>query len=196
MRALFGVAFAILIALELSLLAVVIGLVAMFFPLLWERSPIKAAVACVLLAAGAVALWKSWRRPDATQLPPVHPGISVSHIPISGPVGAIYMVQFVVWAILAPAVGLFYAALLGGGLLLVPVAYFVNRPGRGGATRTGLGSLLGLVSGLLFIGVVSSRQVRLAGLFTTAVVAGVLGAVVLIWLRRKPQHPSIAPYTD
>ncbi len=87
MRFLFGLAFAILIALEFSLLAIVIGVIGMFFPLLWARSPMKAAVAAILLTAGAVALWKSWRRPDTTQPPTLHPGISISHIPISGAVG-------------------------------------------------------------------------------------------------------------
>jgi hypothetical protein len=196
MRALLGVAFAILIALELAVLAIVIGALAVFFPLLWERSPAKAGVAVVVILLAVVAVWNSFRRQDATQVPAVHRGISVSRIPISGPIGAIYMLQFVVWAILTPAVGFFYAALLGGGLLLVPVAYYLNRPGRHEATHLGIGGILGLVSGLLFVGAVASQQTRLASLFTIAVIAGVLGAVALIWLRRKPDHPSIAPYRD
>jgi hypothetical protein len=45
MGRLVGVAFAILLALELAVLAVVVGLLGEFIALLWSRSPVLAALA-------------------------------------------------------------------------------------------------------------------------------------------------------
>ena len=54
----------------------------------------------------------------------------MSRIPITGSIGAVYTLQFVIWALVTPQIGLFYAILSGGGLLLLPVAFYVNRASR------------------------------------------------------------------
>ena len=196
MGRLLGVAFAILIAVEIALLVIVTGLMAMLVELLWNRSPFMACTLVLILILAAVAFWRS-RRNEAASAAGVHSGISVSRIPITGAAGAIYMLQFLVWAVLEPAVGLFYAALIAGAVLLLPVAFYVNRRRVGGAGSAGAGGLLGLLCGLAFFGLASSREIPLAKLFPIALAAGVVGAGVLVWSRSKGKHtPSIAPYGE
>jgi hypothetical protein len=193
-----GVAFAILLALELAVLVIVGALVAWLPYFLWQRSPWRAMVAVLGLGAVGVALWKSHRRSAAAWsqlLPASGPEISVSHIPITGPVGALYMLQFLVWVLLVPAVGLVYAALVAGALLLLPLIHYMNRPGRS-PSAVGLGGLLGTLCGLAVATLVSMREFPLAGMFGIALVAGVVGAPVLIWLRSRQKHVSIAPYSQ
>ena len=198
MQRLLGLAFAILLALELALLVVVVGVLALFPYLLWQRSPLRAVLAVPGLAVVAVALWRAHRADAAvsSQALPAHPGISISHIPISGVPGAIYMLQFLVWALVTPAVGLFYAALIAGALFLLPLIFYLNRPGRGSASAVGTGAVLGALCGLAVVAFVSFREVPLTGVFAAALAAGVLGAPILIWVRSRRDHVSIAPYSE
>ena len=196
MEKLLGVAFAILLALELTLLVMAASLVVMLPYLLWQRSPWRAVLAVLGLAGVGIALWRSHRRVTVSPpFPASGPEISISRIPITGAVGAIYMVQFLVWVLVEPAVGLVYAALIAGGLLLLPLILYVNRPGRS-ASAVSIGALLGALCGMALVSFVSLRELPIAGIFGVAVVAGVLAAPVLIWHRSQQKHVSIAPYSD
>jgi hypothetical protein len=106
------------------------------------------------------------------------------------------MLQFLVWFLVTPEVGLFYAALLAGGLLLLPLIFYLNRPGRGSATAVSIGSILGMVCGLAVVALASSREFPLARLFALSLAAGLLAAPVLIWRRSRQTHVSIAPYGE
>ena len=194
MQVLMAVAFAILLCFELALLVVALSLTLLFPYVLWQRSPLEGGIAAVGLVAVAVALWRSHRvaRGEALQ---VNPQISISHIPISGPVGAIYMLQFLVWVLVAPEIGLLYAALIGAAILLLPVVFYINKPGRE-PWATGVGGLLGMLCGLVVFTLVSVRQLPLARLFLVAIAAGVIAAPLLIWLRSRQGHVSIAPYSE
>ena len=198
MQRLLGVAFAILLAAELSLLVVVLGLLAVFPYLLWQRSPLRATLAVLGLAIVGVALWRAHHADTAasSQELPGHPEISISHISISGAPGAIYMLQFLVWALVTPAVGFFDAALIAGALLLLPLIFYLNQPGRGSASAVGVGGVLGALCGLAVVAFVSFRELPLAGVFLIALAAGILGAPMLIWLRSRRRHVSIAPYSE
>jgi len=183
MNGLLAVAFAILIAIELIVVGVVVALVGMFVVALWGRAPWAAILLASSLLGLLVWFWRAGRRDTPVSTGQVHPSILMQRIPMSGAAGSMYMLQFLVWALVIPKVGLFYAVLIGGGLLLVPVAYYFNRPGRGGLAGVGGGALLGLLLGLAFFSVVSARQVPIMAIFGCAAVAGVLGAVLLIWRR-------------
>ena len=197
MQKLLGLVFAALLAAELALLVVVLGVIAMFPFLLWQRNPLSAFLAVLGSAVVAFALWRSYRADTAAASgPPVHPGISLSRIPIAGVPGALYMLQFAVWVLVTPEVGLLYAALIAGGLLLVPLIAYANRPGRGSVPAASTGAVLGALSGLAVVAFVSVREVPLAFLFMVALAAGVLGAPIVIWLRGRQRGVSIAPYSQ
>ena len=183
MNALLAVAFAILLAIELIVVGIVTALVGMFVVELWKRAPWQAILAAFTLIGLLLWFWRARRREPLVSTGQVHPGILLQRIPMSGAAGAMYMLQFLVWALVTPRVGLLYAVLIGGGLLLVPVAHYVNRPGRGGLASVGGGGLLGLLLGLAFFSVVSARQVPIMSIFGLAAVAGILGAALLIWRR-------------
>ncbi len=196
MGRLLGVAFAILLVAEVGLLAVGLAGVAVFPYLLWQRSPIRAVIAAAVIIGAAVVVWRVHRRQGGDSRDArLSPEISISRIPISGLPGAIYMLQFLVWALVTPAVGLFYAALIAGALLLLPIIFHLNRPGRGGASAVGAGALLGGLSGLAVVALVSFHEVPLAAVFMIALGAGILGAPILIWMRGRRGHVSIAPYS-
>ncbi len=189
---LFSLAAACLLVIELGLGALGVLLAAEFIRAMWERSAIQGTLAFLLFVGVAFALVRSWRRERlAASDDGVHPGPSMSRIPISGSMGAVYMLQSVIWVLVAPEVGLFYGALIGGGLLLLPVAYYVNRASRRQASHVAVGGLIGVLTGLLVASAVSSRQVPAAGLFGLAVLAGVVGGAFLIVRRRRQTHPSI-----
>ena len=195
MHRLLGVAFAILLALELAVLTTAVWLLLHSFPLLWASSPWRAVVAVLGLFVIGAVIWKTHRAGAVSvEVPASGPQITFSRIPVTGVPGALFMLQFLVWALLIPAVGLFYTALLAGAFLLLPVIFFVNRPGQGGASAVGLGGLVGALAGIGAAAVIAFRQVPLAGLFLLAFIAGLAGAPVLIWLRSPPRHPSIAVY--
>ena len=196
MQKLLAIVFAVLLAMELALLVVVAGVVATFPVLMWERNPLSAILAVAGLVVVAVGLWRAHRTDTAVTVPRVHPGISFSRIPISGVPGALFMLQFLVWVLVTPAVGLFYAALIGGGLLLVPLIAYANRPGRGSVPAASTGAVLGALCGLALVAYVSLREFPLAALFAVALAAGVLGAPILIWLRGRARRDSIAPYSQ
>jgi hypothetical protein len=119
----------------------------------------------------------------------------MSRIPITGLPGALYLGQFLIWALATPAVGVLYVALLAGALLLLPLVFYLNRPGRGSASAVSAAGVLGAVSGLAVVTLVSVREFPFAGLFGVALIAGVLGAPILVWLRSRRQRVSIAPYS-
>lgn len=195
MRALLSLVVALLLALELVLLFVVIILIANGAVVGWRQYPVTtAALAFVLVLSGA-GLWRSHRvaQPSRPEPTAVHPGINFSRLPTTGAGGSIFMLQFVIWLVVAPAVGLLYAILIAGGLALLPVAWYLNRR-RGGVARVGLGSILGVVAAALWASIVPFRHTALASILPIAVPAGVLGAGILIWKRSRDEHPSIAPY--
>ncbi len=196
MRALLGVAFAILLALELVLLFLVVAVIANGAAVGWRDRPVTTVVLGLVLLLAGVGLWRSHRigASAGPELAGLHPGINFSRVPTSGAAGAIFMLQFVIWFVAAPAVGLLYAVLIAGGLALLPVAWYLNRRRAGGVARVGLGSILGVVAALLCASLVPFRHTPLAWILPIAVPAGVLGAGVLIWKRSDEKHPSIAPY--
>ncbi len=196
MRALLGVAFAILLALELVVLFVVITVIANGAVVGWRERPVTTVVLGLVVLLAGMGLWRSHRirasaGPERNE---VHPGINFSSVPTSGAAGAIFMLQFVIWFVAAPAVGALYAVLIAGGVVLLPVAWYVNRRRAGGVARVGLGSILGVVMAALCASLVPFRHTPLAWILPFAVPAGVLGAAVLIWKRSNEKHPSIAPY--
>ncbi len=196
-RCLYFAILALLLALEVAVLVLVGGTALMFPYVLWQTSPFRAVLAVLGFAAVAAALWRSHRRESGVQPEhlPVNPQISLSRIPMSGAAGAIYMLQFVVWALCAPAVGLFYAALIAGALLLLPLVFYLNRPGRR-PWAAGMASVLGMLCGLWVASVASAREFPRARLLEVAVAGGVLAAPALVWLRSRRRHVSIAPYAD
>jgi hypothetical protein len=192
---LFALAAAGLLVIELGLAALGLVLTAEFIRAMWQRSPIQGVLACLLFGAVGFGLLWSWRRErSAGDHGDVHPGPSMSRIPITGSMGAVYMLQFVIWALVTPQVGPFYAVLIGGGVLLVPVAHYVNRASRPQATGVALWGVVGLLCGLLVVSAAVSRAVPVAGLFGVSVLAGLVGAGILSRRRRRETHPSIAPY--
>jgi hypothetical protein len=200
MRGVLGFLFALvaagLLVIELGLAALGLVLAAEFVRAMWHRSPLQGVLALLLFGAVILGLVWSWRREQRpADHGDVHPGPSLSKIPITGSLGAVYMLQFVVWVLVAPQVGLFYAILIGGGLLLVPVAYYMNRAPRHRTTGVALGGIAGVVCGLLVTSAALSRKMPLASLFGVAVLAGIIGAGLLILRRRREAHPSIAPYS-
>jgi len=109
MNALLAVAFAILLAMELVVVGVVAALVGMLVVALWERAPWAAiAVACTLIGS-LLWFWKARRQEAPVSTGQVHPGILLQRIPMSGAAGSMYMVQFLVWALVIPRVALGYA---------------------------------------------------------------------------------------
>jgi hypothetical protein len=193
---LFALAAAGLLVIELGLAALGVVLAGEFVRAMWQRSPLQGVLALLLFGAVGVGLVSSWRREARpADHGDVHPGPSLSRIPITGSLGAVYMVQFVVWVLVAPQVGVFYAVLIGGGLLLLPVAYYMNRAPRHRTAGVALGGIAGVLCGLLLTSAALSRVVPLAGIFGVAVLAGVVGAGLLIVWRRREAHPSIAPYS-
>jgi len=88
MGRLLGLAFAIMVAIELGLAVVVAYLVAMLVETLWRRSPSVACALVVILLVAAIGFWRSRRGEAATSgIAGAHPGISVSRIPITGAAG-------------------------------------------------------------------------------------------------------------
>jgi len=200
MRAVLGFLFALaaagLLVIELGLAALGLMLSAEFIRAMWQRSPVQGVLASLLFGAVGFGLVWSWRRERrAGDHGDVHPGPSISRIPIMGSMGAVYMLQFVIWALVTPQVGLLYAVLIGGGVLLLPVAYYVNRASRHQATGVALWGVVGVLCGLLVVSAALSRAVPVAGLFgVSSVLAGLVGAGILILRRRRETHPSIAPF--
>jgi hypothetical protein len=195
MARLLGLAFAALLVGELTLLAVVVGLLAYLPYLLWQSSPVRAVLALLGLACVIGALWRAHQAQAraASQRLPGPPEISISRIPITGAPGALYMLQFLVWALVTPSVGFLYAALLAGALLVFPVVVFVNRPGR---RRSVGGALLGALTGLAVVSFVSFREVPIMGVFGVALGTGLVAGPCLIWMRSRRSQVSIAPYTQ
>ena len=198
MEKLLAIAFAIILAGELALLGVGLVSLVAFACLLWSRSPWMAALAVLVGVAVAVWLWRSHRAPAPAPVQPsqVHPGISISTIPITGAPGALYMLQFLVWLLVTPAVGILYAVLLGGALLVLPLVFFVNRPGRHGLSTVAVWGVVGMLCGLALVAVGSVREFPLAWVFGFGLCAGVIGAPILIWWRGRTRTPSIAPYSE
>ena len=195
MARLLGLAFAVLVVGELTLLAVVVSLLAYLPYLLWRDSPLRAVFALLGLACVIGALWRAHRAQvqAAPQRLPGPPEISISHIPITGAPGALYMLQFLVWALVTPSVGFLYAALLAGALLVLPVVVFANRPGR---RRSVGGALLGALTGLAVVSFVSFREVPIMGIFGVALATGLVAGPCLIWVRSRRGQVSIAPYAQ
>ncbi len=184
--ALLAVAFGVLLAIELIAVAIVTGLVGLLIVLLWERSPWIATAAAAGLIGCLIWFWRNRGREVAEAAPgQVHRGILLDRIPVSGAAGSMYMLQFLVWALASPVVGVGFAVLIAAGILLVPVAYHYNRPRKDGLVRVGGAGALGAIFGLGFFLVVSARQVPFAAMFGAATAAGTLGAVVLLWRRAK-----------
>ena len=195
MRVVLNLLFGLLLALELVVLLVVTGVIVNGAVYGWrERPGTTAALALVLLLSG-IGLWRSHVMTPAS--PPessvMHPGINFSRVPATGAGGAIFMLQFVVWLVVAPAVGVLYAVLIAGGLALVPVAWRLNRR-RGGAAGVSGGAILGVVAAALCASIIPFRHTPLAWVLPFAVPAGVVGAGVLVWRRSSEERPSIAPY--
>ncbi len=190
--ALLAVAFGVLLAIELIAVAIVTGLVGMLIMLLWERSPWMGTGAAAGLVACLIWFWQNRRREVAQAAPgQVHRGILLDRIPVSGAAGSMYMLQFLVWALASPVVGLGFAVLIAAGLLLVPVAHHYNRPRKDGLIRVGGAGALGAIFGLGFFLVASARQVPLTAMFGAATAAGTLGAAVLIWRRSKEPRDAL-----
>jgi hypothetical protein len=191
-RFLFALLGGCLLVIELGLAALGVDLVAEFVQAMWLRSPLQGILAVLLFAVVAAGLVRAWRRErSSAATTEVHPGPSVSRIPITGSMGAVYMLQFVIWALVIPQVTLLYAVLLGGGVLLVPVAFYFNRPHGAAPGRVGVVAGMGAMCGLLVVSAVTAREVPSAALFGAAVLSGVAGAVLLIVRRRHEGHPSI-----
>ncbi len=196
MRIALGVVFAILLALELSLVVAVVILLIDGAVVGWERSPVTTVLVGLALALAGVGLYRSARVRVAGSSggTDVHSGINFSRVPVSGAGGAIFMLQFVIWVVLAPEVGLLYAVLIAGGVALLPVAFYVNRRHGRGLASVGLGTVLGVVAALMWVSVASFRHTPLAWILPVAVPAGVLGAGLLVWKHSGDRHVSIAPY--
>ena len=122
-----------------------------------------------------------------------HQGINASKISISGVGGAIYMVQFLVWAFASPAVGIFYTALIGAGLLCAPVIYYLNRSEQRSITSL-RGGVLGFLSGVAFLAVFSERGLHLAEVIVVCALGGAGLAVLLLKKHSRDGHPSVKPY--
>jgi len=194
MGRLLGLVFAVLLACEVALGVVVLALMTTVIGALWDRNPWFCGLVVGVIVLSTVAFWRSRGARPNSELGSPHPGISISRIPITGGAGAVYMLQFVVWALFAPAVGLLYAALVAGGILLLPVVFYLNRRQVGGAVNVSAGAMLGLLCGLAFMGLALSRRFPFASFFSISVVAGVVAAGALIWHRRRSTHVSIAPF--
>ncbi len=191
-RFLFTLAVAGLLVFELGLAALGVVLVGEFVRAMWLRSAWQGILASLLFVLVAVGLVRAWRHERlAASDNGVHPGPSMSRIPISGSIGAVYMLQFVIWVLVVPAVGLFYAVLIGGGLLLLPVAFYFNHAGGREASRAAVGGVVGLLCGLLVVSVAAARVLPTAGLFGIAVVGGIIGAAIMIRRGRRDSHPSL-----
>jgi hypothetical protein len=76
----------------------------------------------------------------------------------------------------------------------LPLVLYMNGRARGGLTAIGAGGLLGMLCGLAFVALASSREFPLAGLLFVALGSGVVGAPAVIWARSRQRHISIAPY--
>jgi hypothetical protein len=191
---LFVTIFVILAAIQVGIAVATTVCVAMFIDLLWERSPVRAVIAIVGLIVVILGLVRSWRREGGGDHGDVHPGPSMSRIPLSGSMGGIYLLQFLVWALVIPGVGIFYLILLAGGLLFVPVVIYANRSSRRRAGQLASGGLAVVICALLAVSVAAARELALAGLFGMAVLGGVMAGAALVALRRRQKHPTIAQY--
>ena len=192
---LYALVFAMLVAVQAGIVIATSVLVVMFVGVTWERSPWRAVVAVTVLGVVIVGLFRAWRHETGagvTSEP--HPGPSMSRIPLSGSMGAVYLLQFFVWALLIPGVGLFYLVLICGGVLLVPVVSYVNRSSRERAGHVAASGLVTLIALLLLVSVASARELPAAALFGVALVGGVITAAGLVIWRRRQGHPTIAPY--
>jgi hypothetical protein len=194
-EALYALAFAMLVAVQVGIVVATTGLVIMFVGILWERSPWRAVAAIILLAVVILSLVRAWRHETGANVSgEPHPGPSISRIPLSGSMGAVYLLQFLIWALLIPGVGLFYLVLICGGVLLVPVVSYVNRSSRQRAGHVAAAGLLAVIACLLLASIASSRELPAGWLFGSALGGGVLTAAGLVIWRRRQTHPSIAPY--
>jgi hypothetical protein len=197
MQVILSPVFALLVAFELVIVIVVVIVIANGAVVGWTESPGTTVALALVLLLSVVGLWRSHMAATANTAEPtaVHPGINFSRVPTTGAGGAIFMLQFVVWLVVAPAVGVLYGILIAGGLALLPVAWYVNRR-RSGVAKVGIGSVLGVLAAALYASIVPFRQTPLAWIVPVAVPAGVLGAGLLIWKRSGEKHPSIAPYRE
>lgn len=191
-------AFALIMAGEIALLIVVGSLLALVPCLLWERSPLRAGFFVGVFVAALVLLWRLHRAERLpAELPAGGPQITMSRIPISGTAGTVYMTQFLVWALLSPAVGLFYAFLLSGALLALPVIRYVHRPGRTGALPAVGAALLGGACGAAVVAGVSLEQAPLGRILLAGVLGGAVAGPVLLWIRTRARpQVTIAPYAN
>jgi Ca2+/Na+ antiporter len=192
---LYALVFGMLVAVQAGIVIATTMLVVMFVGAMWERSPWRAVAAVVVLAVVIVGLFRAWRQETGAGVGiEPHPGPSISRIPLSGSMGAVYLLQFLVWVLLIPGVGLFYLVLICGGVLLVPVVSYVNRSSRHRAGHVATGGVVTVIALLLLASIASARELPAAALFGVAVVGGVVAAAGLIMWRRRQGHPTIAPY--
>jgi hypothetical protein len=190
------VAFGLIMIGELFLLIVVGELLALVPYLLWQRSPFFAALVVLAFLSALSVLWRLHLTDRPAPEPPSSgPQITMSRIPISGTAGTVYMTQFVVWALLSPAVGLFYAVLVSAAVLALPLIRYLHRPGHTGALAAAGAAVLGAACGALAVAGVTIEQAPLARILLVGVVGGVVAGPILLWLRSRPDREvSIAPY--
>jgi hypothetical protein len=190
------VAFGLIMIGELFLLIIVGQLLALVPYLLWERSPLLAALLVLAFVGALAVLWRLHRaNRSATEPPSSGPQITMSRIHIGGTAGTVYMIQFVVWALLSPAVGLFYAVLVSAAVLALPLISYIHRPGRTGVLAAAGAAVLGAACGALAVAVVTIEQAPLARILSVGLVGGVIAGPILLWLRsRADRELSIAPY--
>jgi len=190
-------AFALIMAGEIALLIVVGSLLALVPYLLWERSPLWAILVVAVFVATLLVLWLLHRAESPTvERVSGGPQITLSRIPVSGTAGLVYMTQFLVWALLSPAVGVLYALLLSGALLARRVVRYMHRPGRPGYRAAAGAALLGGFCGVAVAGA-SIEQAPLGRILLAGVLGGAVAAPILLWIRSRARPGvTIAPYAN
>jgi len=191
------VAFAIVMAGQVALLVLAGVMVATLPVYLWQSSPWRAVLFTGGFLAALALLWLTHRRvsPTTAEETSRRPEINASRIPMSGSAGAVYMLQFLVWAVLSPAIGLFFAVLVGGAVLLLPLVFHLNRPGGGGVVGTLAGGAIGALCGLAALRGMALTSAPLTQVVIVSLCLGGLAGPLLVWHRsRREAPPSIKPY--
>ena len=91
---LYALVFAMLVAVQAGIVIATTVLVFTLVGTVWERSHWRAVAAVVVLAVVIVSLFRAWRQETGVGVGiEPHPGPSISRIPLSGSMGAVYLLH-------------------------------------------------------------------------------------------------------